>query len=693
MNILNLAITTFSLYAVVLSFFLAFFIIFRNPKKPINQSFAILCLALSVWVFSLFASLNFGNSALSWARLSYVAQIIIILDAWLLSFLYPSKQKSLITAAAIIGTTYFIIFLILIFFTPFWFNPQGGLGNAYFLFVPFSWLPISWTIINFYQKLEKTLGLEKVQLKYILFSYTAWALGVNFVTPFFNINGNSLAYFAFSCLSSLILSIAIFYAIARYRLLDIRFLVSKAIVYGILTIVVLSGYTVIIFLIGLYFYQAHLSPANLLITLSLTLLVTLTIIPIKNFLEKITQRTILKNKILVNQALAQFSTLFLASTDLKSFAISFCQQLNNKLKIEKAHLVFRLEQSLKILPTHNFRLENQDFNQLLKTNRQVLIFDELENETIKNIFRQNQSYYAYIYQKKKISAIMFLGYKLNGEIYFDDERSFLSFLLPQFFLTLEKVLAVNRLKNFNQILAKKVNQATLDLRKNIHLKDELISIVSHELSLPMAAVADSLSTVLEGLTGKLPQKAKDFLQAIYNENARLIRLTKNLLSISRIKSNRLQYELEKFNPQNLVQEVTELMTPLVLEKNLKIKTEIKNPQLKVVADRDKLKEILINLVDNSLRYGQKGLIRVGYNSDKKQMRFFVSDTGPGFSIQQQKNLFKDVDLLDKKNILNKQNRGLGLYICSNLLKGMKGKISLKSEPKKGATVSFWLPLA
>lgn len=693
MDILNLAITTFSLYAVVLNFFLSFFIIFRNHKKPINQSFAILCLALSVWVFSLFASSNFGNSALSWARLSYVAQIIIILDVWLLSFLYPSKQQSLVTAAAIVGTIYFIIFLILIFFTPFWFNPQGGLGNAYFLFVPFSWLPISWTIINLYQKLGKTIGLEKVQLKYIFFSYTAWVLGVNFVTPIFNISGNSLAYFAFSCLSSLILSIAIFYAIARYRLLDIRFLVSKAIVYGILTIVVLSGYTIIIFLIGLYFYQAHLSPANLLITLSLTLLVTLTIIPIKNVLEKITQRTILKNKILVNQALAQFSTLFLASTDIKGFTINFCRQLKNKLKAEKAHLALRLDQSLKIIPAHNFQLKNQDFNQLLKTNRQVLIFDELENETVKNIFRQNQSYYAYIYQKKKISAIMFLGYKLNGEIYFEDERNFLSFLLPQFFVTLEKVLAVEQLKNFNQILAKKVDQATGSLKKNVRLKDELISIVSHELSLPMAAVADSLSTVLEGLTGKLPEKTKDFLQSIYNENARLIRLTKNLLSISRIKSNRLQYDLEKFNPYQLLQDAVELMTPLATEKGLKIEVRVKNSKLKVLADRDKLKEIIINLLDNSIRHTQKGLIQVSYTANKKQVHFSINDTGSGFSAQQQKNLFKDINLLDKKNILNKQNRGLGLYICSNLLKGMKGKISLKSEPKKGATASFWLPLA
>jgi two-component system, OmpR family, phosphate regulon sensor histidine kinase PhoR len=201
----------------------------------------------------------------------------------------------------------------------------------------------------------------------------------------------------------------------------------------------------------------------------------------------------------------------------------------------------------------------------------------------------------------------------------------------------------------------------------------------------------NLECRLEGLTGKISKTTKDFLQAVYNENARLIRLTKNLLNISKIKSKRINYDIEKFNPQNLVKEVIQLMQPLAEEKNLVLQTKIQTAKLRVKADRDMLKEILMNLIDNSIRYTSKGSITVGYKSDIKMVKFFVTDTGEGISPNQQKQLFTDLDLLNEKNILTKKGRGLGLYITQNLLNGMKGKISVESQLKKGTTFYFWLP--
>ncbi|MFC1710991.1 sensor histidine kinase [Patescibacteria group bacterium] len=699
-NFIDFSIKTLFLYLVVLNFLLAFFIIFRNPKKRINQSFSLLLFTLSLWIFSLFASQYFGQNLLLWSKLSLITQLIIVLDVLYISFVYPKKQELLNGAALVFGTAYFLVFSFLFLFSSIWVGILDSFTKGYLIFITISIIPISWTILNLYQKFPKTIGLEKQQLKYVFWAYIFWAFTANILAGLFNISGNSLAYLSFCFLSSLVLSIAIFYAIARYRLLDIRFLVSKAIIYGLLAIIIVIFYTFCLFVVGLYFYEAQLTNINLLITLSLTVIISLTIVPIKKTLEKLTNRAILKDKISQNLALSQLNSLFLSSTDLKSLANDFSLTLQETLKLESAIFVFIKQGKTQIFPEQT-KL-NIDLNQLeniIQAKEKVILFDNLQEGANKNLLRELKVYYVYTYLTNEFSAILLLGFKSNGDIYFEDETNFLNQVIPQFLNTLEKILIYEKLKDFNAALTIKVEEATSslktinqDLKKALQLKEELISVVAHELSVPMVAISSSIAAVMEGLTGKIPKSSKEFLQAIYNENTRLIRLTKNLLYISRIKSKRVAYELEKFNPKDLVNEAVELMKPLAEEKNLKLFLEAKNKDIKVLADRDKLKEVLINLIDNSIRYTKTGQIKVGYIMEKEKIQFFVEDTGIGMAPNLQQKLFYGVDLLNAKRTLDKQGRGLGLYISYNLLQGMKGKIAVKSQEKKGSKFMFWLPM-
>lgn len=698
---ISLALITLFLYLVVLNFFLGLFIIHRNPKQKINCSFALYCFALAVWMFSLFSSQYSEYNSIIWSKLSFLTQLIIIIDVWYISFLYPKKEKSLKSGALIIGSALFSVFFILLFFTPYFIDQYGSFGEGLLLFTTILWIPIAWTILNFYKKFPKTIGLEKQQLKYIFWSYIFWAVNANFLANIFNIIGNDIAYLSFCGLSSLIATSAVFYTIARYRLLDIRLLVAKAVVYSLLANVVIVVYTVSIFLIGLYIYDVQLSTVNLIVTLSLTLLATLTVAPVKKALEKMTYRAFLKDKIKQNEALADFAHLFFSSKTIKNLSYNFSLKLSKALKIEKVVFVFNKNNNLQVLPSKlQLSIEPKEYDQIIKNKQPVLAFDDLKENYTKKMFRLLRVYYAYTFVKKEYSAILFLGFKANGDIYFEDERNFLKILLPQYFIALERILSYEKLKDFNKAMATEVKEATKDLRdtniklkKNIKLKNEVISVVSHELTVPMIAISGSLYTLIEGMAGRISKQSKEFLLAIYNENMRLIRLTKNLLNISKIRTGRIVYELEKFNPKNLLTEVIELMTPLAAEKNLKLEIEIPNKNLKVKADRDLLKEVIINLIDNSIRYTKTGFIKVGYKEDKNIIQFFVQDTGIGMSAKKQKEIFVDIDLLNGAKRLKKKGRGLGLYICQNLLKGMAGKMTFKSKLKKGSTFTFSLPKA
>ena len=692
------------LYLVVLNFFLAFFILFRNPKLGLNRSFSLLCFALSIWIFSLFASRTFSSGQLLWVKIGFFTQLIIVIDTWYLSFIYPQKEKTLTSAALIFGTAYFIAFSILLFFSPFWMDKQFNYGNGFLLYTTISWIPIAWTILNFNSKLNRSIGLEKVQLRYIFWAYVFWAFSAHFLANIFNLGGNYVAQLAFAALASLVLTVAIFYAIARYRLLDIRFLVSKAIVYSFLLIIVVIFYTYVLYIVGLYFYQAQMSTVDLAISLSLTILVVMTAFPIRAALEKITRRSLLKDKLIKNQALSDFSQLFFESASIASLANVFCLKLRKVLGLEEAYFMFHQNGQWTVFPEKNeiqtvlAGLARMVDGQTAK----LYVFDELKEGATKELMRQSKIYYIYPYNRKDkhLSGFFMLGYKQSGEIYFDDERNFLNIIFTQFFNTLERVMTYDDLRHFNRTLTDRVNKATQNLRqtnrnltKALQLKDEVLSIVSHELVVPMVATTGSLSTILEGYTGRLTPKSRDFIQAIYNENLRLIRLTQNLLNIGRIRSERINYVIEVFNPAGLVREVVGFIEPLVKEKKLRIKIDMSDINFWIKADRDKLKEIYINLIDNAIRNSQKGQITVGFKPEGKQVKFFVKDNGRGISPSEQRSLFAELDLLDNQKIMIKKGRGLGLYICHHLLAGMQGKMDFISVPGKQTEFMFWLPKA
>lgn len=702
-DIAKLGLNTLFLYLIVLDFFLASFIIFRNPKKKINQSFSLLCFVLSVWILSLFASQVLHNNTLLWLKIGFFSQIIIILNAFYLSFIYPVQEKQLTGAALIFGTAYFLSFSALLFFTPFWLEGMPGslsasYGNGYLLFLTISWIPIAWTVLNLYQKLAKTVGLEKTQLKYILGSFLFWALNANFLAHLFSLMNNQLAWLAFSGLASLVFSATIFYAIARYRLLDIRLIVAKAIVYGLLALVVTVGYALCLFIFGLYFYQTQLSGANLAVSLSLTLLVALTVVPVKKSLEKITDRTLLKDKLMTDQALVEFTNLFFKNASLKNLATDFSAKLRTVLNLEKVYFLLKDQHQLIIYPEQPvLEIDYQKITKLIDTKESMLVFDDLPEGQKKDEFRKINIYCLSRHVTKDYTALVFLGFKHNGEIYFEDDINFLKILLPQFFIALERVMVFERLRHFNQILKVKVKEAVSSLggsnqklRQALNLKNEVLSIISHELVVPMVAISGSLITILEGYTGKINTKTREFIQAVNNENTRLIRLTKNLLNISRIRTGRLKYQSETFNPAGLIKEVIDLMQPLAVEKRLQLKMETAL-QVKTVADRDKLKEILINLIDNAIRYSSQGTIKVGYRPDGKQVQFYVQDNGQGIKPSEKRKLFCSLDLLSHDRVLTRKSRGLGLYICQSLLKGMKGKIDVKSQPNQGTVFFIQLP--
>lgn len=248
----------------------------------------------------------------------------------------------------------------------------------------------------------------------------------------------------------------------------------------------------------------------------------------------------------------------------------------------------------------------------------------------------------------------------------------------------------------NALLYAMVQESNRRLQEVDKLKDEFVSLASHELRTPMTAIKSYLWMALAGKGGALSEKQTFYLDRAYRSTDRLIKLVNDMLNISRIESGRISIELTKVDIQHLVTEVIEEVSPRAQELGIQL-TSLPFPSLPLtLADANKIKEVVINLIGNSLKFTPKGgSISVSFNvGSDGQVQVSVADTGAGIPAEDVPKLFQKFSLLPGSYVVNKtatQGTGLGLYICKSVIELHGGKIWVKSNGVgKGSVFVFTL---
>jgi signal transduction histidine kinase len=235
-------------------------------------------------------------------------------------------------------------------------------------------------------------------------------------------------------------------------------------------------------------------------------------------------------------------------------------------------------------------------------------------------------------------------------------------------------------------------QSSLDrLRELDRLKDEFVAVASHELRTPLAAVYGAAITLRQH---DLDPEARDsMLDVIFHESDRLARIVNDVLWASQLESGRLRATIVKCNGVELADEVlAEARAHLPDGASLELVTS--NSVRAVAADPEKLRRVLVNLVDNAVKYSPAGgRIRVQIEPADGHVRFAVQDQGLGIPAGEQERIFDKFHRLDPNLQRGVSGTGLGLYICRELVLQMNGRIWVESKVGKGSTFSFELPVA
>ncbi len=236
-----------------------------------------------------------------------------------------------------------------------------------------------------------------------------------------------------------------------------------------------------------------------------------------------------------------------------------------------------------------------------------------------------------------------------------------------------------------------------DISKEVEaerVKNEFISTVSHELRTPMTSIKGYTDLLFMQAAGPITDAQRKFLTVIKSNADRLATLVNDLLDISRIETGRIRLDRQPTDAAKVIQDVVTALRTKSEEKQLTVTVKVKSPLPPVYADRDRLTQILTNLVDNACRYtpaGGKITVSARRVSDKVQID--VADTGIGISPEDQKKVFDRFYRADHPVVQETGGTGLGLAIVKSFVEMHGGTIWLKSELGKGSTFSFTMPIA
>lgn len=225
-------------------------------------------------------------------------------------------------------------------------------------------------------------------------------------------------------------------------------------------------------------------------------------------------------------------------------------------------------------------------------------------------------------------------------------------------------------------------------KQALEIKDNFTNMVSHELRTPLGIIKEGVSLVLEGRAGAVNAKQKELLSVAKSSSDRLTRLISQVLDFQKIYAGKMEFKYEENQMNEAATEVYKGMISLAGKKGLKLILKLDHELPRVKFDKDKIMEVLTNLISNAIKFTDKGTITITTSHGENIIRVSIADTGCGIKEDDMSKLFHRFAQLQRKP----GGTGLGLAISKEIIDAHRGKIWAESEVGKGATFHFILPI-
>ncbi|MFA5995017.1 MAG: ATP-binding protein [Patescibacteria group bacterium] len=736
-------------FTIVLSlivFMLGVFVVVKNFRKKENLFFFFFSLSIAVWIIFLYLSNSSKTpaTAIFWTQATWSESVLLPIT--FVFFLLAAIYRKKITFSDVILTVATCLFNLYIFFlgnalshdVSFYENTiHVGLGSSFLFFLAmfFAWFVrgVYLLIIGIF----KLKGLTLQRIKVILFFFLSGSL-VAIITNVVLVVLEYNQYTYLGPVGIILICIGSAYSIVRYRLFNIRFIITRSIIYLILVAFIAVLFVAISSFTASYVERTGYINQYIIWTF-FAFIIVLGLDPLKRWFAKLTDSVFFKDKIDYNVELKTLSNLINEEIELGSLVTNFRLLLAQRLKLKHNNVLIAAETDKVYVPLDYFTntssadsneqirkhhlYNDSPFIQYVRQQRKTIVTDELDRyiydlndeykqqqltQVLDNLNELKAGAIVPIRRQEKLTGILIIGEKASGETFSSEDINLFEVIAAQLAAALERSRLYQEVRVFNIKLQKEVEKATASLQytneqltdANAHLqeldraKSEFMSIASHQLRTPLTGIVGYLSMILEGDYGKVDEKIVNVMKQVFQASQRLVRLVNMLLNVTRIEAGRFTLNFVATNLVEVVNtEINELM-PTTAKKGLKLSLSQHTPkQVMVMVDQDKIRDVILNLIDNSIKYTEEGSVTVELQQEGEQAHFTVTDTGVGIDPADAGNLFQKFVRGSGIAQIQPNGSGLGLYIVKKIVEGHGGKVWVESQGlKKGSTFHVLIPL-
>lgn len=704
----------FILISSFLNLILGTLVYLKGRKNITNRTYSLVALSVFYWSVAMIFYRSVGNvtDSILWCRVLYTAPVFLACSLMVFVYVFPRQEKKF---------NPFIVFFIsalsvfLIYESLFTDNIIESVNFIpeeekqiifgfyvyilYFIFVLTSFL---FVCLHLLDKWRRLVGLEKTQVIYILLSSffaSSLACLTNLLLPTLNV-------FYFNWAGQIIVSIFVSgfigYAIIAHRLMDIKFVMRQY-------LVLLSSFLAVVIpaAFAIKFYEEIIPQHKVLIDLAVLFLAVYFFPICQKYFYRFANKYLFSSLYDSAEVIAGLSDKLRSTLNPLRIYDFIYDSLNGAFHF-KAFGVLNFDEKAKrynLKYNRGFNaggINSFDSNEILHgqyiVQSKPIVLDELKLEknskynrkiksTVDLLKKTSVSVLMPLNVKDKTIGLLALGVKESNDIYNDEDFKMLAVVSAQAAIAIENATLYEEARQFNAKLEEEVARQTKELRDaNVKLKkldeskSEFISIASHQLRTPLTVVKGYVSMILENNFGKINDGQRDSLDKVYKSNERLINLVENLLNLSRIESGRLQFKYETMNLETVVASVVEELSGKAKEKKLKL--EYKHPAKplpQVTIDQEKIRQVIMNLIDNSIKYTAKGSITVTVRQAESNIEFSVADSGMGILAEDLPHLFQKFQRGTGTYLVHTEGTGLGLYVAREMVEIHKGKVWAESK--------------
>lgn len=508
---------------------------------------------------------------------------------------------------------------------------------------------------------------------------------------------------------TLIYIVATSIAMARYRLFDLRQAAALTFTY-ILSLGVLA---IVYFLLAigvlrvLFPGQVYSIESNL-ISGVMALVLAFLFQPIRGFFDKLTEQVFYQGTYKVDQLFSNLTRTLTTSTNLQNLLEVVAYQLANALKSKNVFFIVYSRSSRQDFEQIGFgkyrKLSYADTNYFddyvtERGSRPIVDSEDLDESIHRLMVSYRLDILVPLADANGLIGYIGLGeHQLNS--YSTRDIKVLDTISNELVIAIENALSLQEVQNLNSTLQQRVDNATKELRESNaqlqkldEVKDEFMSMASHQLRTPLTSIKGYISMLLDGDAGKLNNQQKKLLQEAFISSERMVHLIGDFLNISRLQTGKFILERRPVDLGKIVQDEVNNLIPNATARGFKFVVNISKNIPLVNVDEAKMRQVIMNFADNAVFYSHDGsTIRIRLHKSGNQIIYTVRDYGIGVPDIDKHYIFNKFFRAENARKQRPDGTGIGLYLAKRIIDAHNGQLIFESSEGKGSKFGFRLNL-